>query len=198
MQRSATAVVACLRWTTASSVPYPVFSAIVMAMLAYSSMPLSLSVAMDAVASLAICHCLCTHSHRVPSRRRRWPAPVALHRTVFCCRCRSYCRYSLHPPVVAAANASRVTPTHCSRSHYPLPPVVAPAPLPLPFPTLSLCVSLPSLCCSERHRHRRAMTFSASSTPRRLAQSCCRVQVTRTALVSVSSVPRHSQRASRH
>jgi len=67
-----------------------------------------------------------------------------------------------------------------------------------PCLTLSLYMPLPSLCCSERHRHRRAMTSSASSTPRRLARSCCREQVTRTALASVSSVPKHSQRASRH
>jgi hypothetical protein len=49
------------RWTTASSVPYPVLSAIVMTMFTSSSMPPSLSVAVDAVASLAICdvavHC---------------------------------------------------------------------------------------------------------------------------------------------
>jgi hypothetical protein len=62
--------------------------------------------------------------------------------------------------------------------------------------TLSLCMPLPP---SQRLRHSHGvMTFSASSTPRRLARSCCRVQVTRTALASVSSVPKHSQRASRH
>ncbi len=70
MQRSATAVVACLRCrvvdgTTASTVPCPLLSAIVMTVFTYSSMPPSLSVTMDVVASLAICHCLCTHSRRV-------------------------------------------------------------------------------------------------------------------------------------
>jgi hypothetical protein len=52
------------RWTTASSVPCPLLSAIVMTVFSYSSMPPSLSVATDAVASLAISHCLCTHSRR--------------------------------------------------------------------------------------------------------------------------------------
>jgi hypothetical protein len=61
VQCSATAVVACGQWTTraASTVPYLLFSAIVMTimMLAYSSMPPSLSVATGkgAVASHVIC-----------------------------------------------------------------------------------------------------------------------------------------------
>jgi hypothetical protein len=77
---------------------------------------------------------------------------------------------------------------------------------PLPFVlsnrlTLLVCMPLPptpSPYCSERHRHRRLTTFSASSTPRRLVRSCCRVQVTRTALASVSSTPRHSLAQLRH
>ncbi len=62
VQRSATAVVACLRcrggrWTTASTVPYPLLSAIAMTLFTYLLLPPSLSAVMDAVASLA---CLCT------------------------------------------------------------------------------------------------------------------------------------------
>jgi hypothetical protein len=63
--------------------------------------------------------------------------------------------------------------------------------------TLLQYTPLTPLYCSERHRYGRAMTSSASSTSRRLARSCCQVPVTRTALVSVSSEPKHSERASR-
>jgi hypothetical protein len=156
------------RWTTASSVPCPLLSAIVMTVFTYSSMPPSLSVAMDAVASLPICHCLCTHSRRVavagpdllPCIAQSFVVVVALTAAV---------RYLLPLWRLLALLASLRSRSRCAAQCSRLQPCHSPGLCRLISTCRDAC-PFPRLYCSEWHRHRRAMTSSASSTEKARAK----------------------------